>query len=80
MQGSTLYIANLKYTITNQQLKELFSTYGEVKSVKVMEDRGFGFVQMSSPEEAEEAMEALDNNEFEGRPLKISEARPFVKR
>ena len=76
MQGSKLYVGNLKYSIANDQLKELFGSYGEVKSVNIIEGKGFGFVEMSSSEEAEKAKEALNNTDFEGRPLKIDEARP----
>jgi RNA recognition motif-containing protein len=76
MQGSKLYVGNLKYSVVNDQLKELFGSYGEVKSVNIIEGKGFGFVEMSSSEEAEKAKEALNNTDFEGRPLKIDEARP----
>ncbi|MCK4308993.1 MAG: RNA-binding protein [Candidatus Atribacteria bacterium] len=76
MQGSKLYVGNLKYSVTNDELKELFSSYGEVKNVNIIEGKGFGFVEMSSSEEAEKAKEALNNNDYEGRPLKIDEARP----
>jgi RNA recognition motif-containing protein len=76
MEGSKLYVGNLKYSVTNDQLKELFSAHGEVKSVNIIEGKGFGFVEMSSPEEAEKAKDTLNNTDFEGRPLKIDEARP----
>ncbi|MBP8717726.1 MAG: RNA-binding protein [Atribacterota bacterium] len=76
MQGSKLYVGNLSYSVTNQQLEELFANQGTVKSVNIIEGKGFGFVEMSSSEEAQSAMEALNNSEFAGRPLKIDEARP----
>jgi len=76
MEGSKLYVGNLKYAVNNEQLKELFSAYGEVKSVNIIEGKGFGFVEMSSPKEAEKAKDALNNSDFDGRPLKIDEARP----
>ncbi len=76
MQGNKLYVGNLSYSVTNDQLQNLFSQYGEVKSVNIIEGRGFGFVEMSSPEEAEKAREALNEKEFEGRTLRIDEARP----
>jgi len=76
MQGSKLYVGNLSYSTTNEQLKELFSNYGEVKEVNIIEGRGFGFVEMSSPAEAEKAKEALNGSDLEGRTLKIDEARP----
>ena len=76
MEGSKLYVGNLKYAVNNEKLKELFSAYGEVKSVNIIEGKGFGFVEMSSPEEAKKAKDALNNTDFEDRPLKIDEARP----
>ena len=76
MQGSKLYVGNLKYSVTNEQLQELFGQYGEVKNVNVIEFKGFGFVEMSSPSEAEKAKTALDGSEFEGRTLRVDEARP----
>jgi RNA recognition motif-containing protein len=76
MQGSKLYIGNLSYSVTNEQLEELFSNYGEVKEVNIIEGRGFGFVEMSNPSEAEKAQEALDGSDLEGRTLKVDEARP----
>ena len=76
MQGSKLYVGNLKYSVTNDDLKELFASYGEVKSVNIIEGKGFGFVEMSSVEEAEKAKESLNNTDFVGRPLKIDAARP----
>lgn len=76
MQNSKLYVGNLNYSVTNEQLAQLFSEHGEVKEANVIEGKGFGFVEMSSPEDAQKAMEALNGTEFEGRPLKIDEARP----
>ena len=76
MQGSKLYVGNLSYSVTNEQLKELFSNYGEVKEVNVIEGRGFGFVEMSSSSEAEKAKEALNGSDLAGRSLKVDEARP----
>ena len=76
MQGSKLYVGNLNYSVTKQKLEELFGNHGTVKSVNIIEGKGFGFVEMSSSEEAEKAREALNDADFEGRPLKIDEARP----
>jgi len=76
MQGSKLYVGNLSYSVTNEQLEELFSNHGEVKQVNIIEGRGFGFVEMSDPAEAEKAKEALDGSDFDGRTLKVDEARP----
>ncbi|OIP27678.1 MAG: RNA-binding protein [Chloroflexi bacterium CG_4_10_14_0_8_um_filter_46_9] len=76
MEGSKLYVGNLSYSVTDGDLKELFSPHGEVKQVNVIEGRGFGFVEMSSPAEAEKAKEALDGSDFQGRTLKVDIARP----
>ncbi|MCK5767636.1 MAG: RNA-binding protein [Candidatus Atribacteria bacterium] len=76
MTEKKLYVGNLKYSVTNEQLQELFGTYGEVQNVNIIEGKGFGFVEMSSVEEAEKAKDALNNTDFDGRPLKIDEARP----
>ena len=76
MQGSKLYVGNLSYSVTNQQLEELFANHGTVKSVNIIEGKGFGFVEMSSPEEANNAKDALHDTDFNDRPLKIDEARP----
>ena len=76
MEGSKLYVGNLNYSVTNDDLKELFSTHGTVVLVNVIESRGFAFVEMSNSKEAQKAKEALDGSEFKGRSLKIDEARP----
>jgi len=52
MQGSKLYVGNLNYSVTNAELEELFSPYGEVRNVNIIEYKGFGFVEMSGPSEA----------------------------
>jgi len=80
MQGSKLYVGNLGYSATNQELEELFSAHGEVKQINIIEGKGFGFVEMSNPSEAEKAKEALDGSDFKGLTLKIDEARPPRKR
>ena len=80
MQGNKLYVGNLNYDVTSKQLEELFTNHGEVKEVKVIEGKGFGFVEMSNQSEALSAKEALDGSQFEGRTLKVDEARPPKKR
>ena len=80
MQGSKLYVGNLPYTVTSEQLQELFSSYGVVNHVNVIGNKGFGFVEMASAEEAEKAKEALNGTDFKGRTLKVDEARPPRKR
>lgn len=76
MESSKLYVGNLTYSVTEAQLRELFEDFGDVKDVRVIERKGFGFVEMGNVEEAEKAMEALNETEFEGRTLRIDEARP----
>ncbi|MCZ6796234.1 MAG: RNA-binding protein [Planctomycetota bacterium] len=73
-----LYVGNLPFSATEDQIRELFAQYGEVQSVSLIADRdtgrprGFGFVEM---ENAQEAIRALDGQPFEGRDLKVNEAR-----
>ena len=76
MQGNKLYVGNLNYSVTDEQLSGLFSQFGEVKEARVIEGKGFGFVEMSSSEEAERAKEALNEQEFKERKLRVDEARP----
>jgi RNA recognition motif-containing protein len=76
MQGSKLYVGNLGYSITIEQLQDLFSSYGNVQSVNIVEGKGFGFVEMSNQSEAEKAKKALNGTDFKGRSLKINEAIP----
>ena len=76
MQGSKLYVGNLGYSVTNEKLQELFSNHGEVRQVNIIEGKGFGFVEMSNSEEAEKAKEGLNGTDFEGRTLRVDEARP----
>jgi len=80
MNSSKLYVGNLDYSVNNGDLEELFSQYGEVKEVNVIEGKGFGFVEMSSPEEAEEAKEALNGSEYKRRTIRVDEASPPKKR
>jgi RNA recognition motif-containing protein len=79
--SSKLYVGNLSYTTTETAIKELFGQYGEVVSVNLITDRdtgrpkGFGFVEMSSPEEAEAARTAVDGTQLDGRTLKVDIAK-----
>ena len=76
-----MYVGNLPFSSTEDDLRDLFSQYGEVKSANIIYDResgrsrGFGFVEMAE-DSAESAMEALNGNEFGGRTLRVNEARP----
>lgn len=80
--ASKLYVGNLNYRTQEDSLRDLFAQYGEVVSATVVTDRdtgrsrGFGFVEMADEESANAAQNALDGNEFEGRSLKVNEARP----
>jgi RNA recognition motif-containing protein len=76
MQSNKLYVGNFSYSTVDSQLEELFSKHGKVQSAKVIGDKGFGFVEMSDVSEAKKAQESLDGSEFEGRTLRVSEARP----
>jgi RNA recognition motif-containing protein len=76
MEGNKLYVGNLSYSVTDEQLEELFSAHGKVQSANVIGNKGFGFVEMSDNSEAEKAKDALDGTDFEGRTLKVDEARP----
>lgn len=77
-----IYVGNLSYSTTDDTLRTLFEQHGEVSSAKVVENRetgrsrGFGFVEMPNDEEARAAIEAVNDTEFEGRTLKVNEARP----
>ena len=79
--GRRLYVGNLPYSATEEQLTELFSRAGKVDSVRVMRDmatgraRGFAFVEMGSDEDAQKAIGALDGSEMDGRQVKVNEAR-----
>ena len=76
MQGSKLYVGNLNYSTTSADLEKLFGEYGTVKSINIIGDKGFGFIEMSSSAEAEAAQEELNGKDFMGRKLSIDEARP----
>ncbi len=77
-----LYVGNLSYSLTSDQLQELFEQFGTVRSAQVLNDRetgrsrGFGFVEMDNDAEADTAIQSLDGNEHEGRRLTVNEARP----
>ena len=81
MNSNNLYVGGLPYSVSDGQLSELFSAHGTVESARVITDRmtgrsrGFGFVEMSSQEEAEAAIEALNGTQLEGRSLTVNEAK-----
>ena len=80
--STKLYVGNLTFRVTGSDLEQLFSQYGSVASAQVVEDRetgrsrGFGFVEMDSASEAQAAIDALHDQDFEGRRLTVNEARP----
>ena len=77
-----LYVGNLSYQMTDDDLHRAFAAYGEVSSAKIIIDRetgrskGFGFVEMPDDAEAEAAIKALDNADLGGRNIKVNQARP----
>ena len=77
-----LYVGGLPYSVTDGQLTELFESHGTVESAKVVTDRytdrsrGFGFVEMSTQEEAEKAIQALNGTDLEGRSLTVNISKP----
>jgi cold-inducible RNA-binding protein len=84
--ATKLFVGSLSYNVNDDQLKEFFAAAGEVVSANVITDRdsgrskGFGFVEMSSEEEAKKAISELNNKELDGRAVTVSEARPREER
>lgn len=80
--GTKLYVGNLSYSTSSSDLEQLFSQFGKIQSAEVINDRmtgrskGFGFVQMSTDEEAQAAIQALNGKDHGGRALTVNEARP----
>ena len=84
--GRKLYVGNLPDSATEQNLLDKFAAYGTVKSVKLITDhdtgrtRGFGFIEMMSEAEAHAAIESLNGTDYDGRPMKVNEARTLQKK
>ncbi len=84
--ATKLYVGNLSFQTTSDELRDHFAQVGNVESASVVEDRmtgrsrGFGFVEMTTPEEATAAIEQLNGKEFNGRNLTVNEARPRTDR
>ena len=76
MEGNKLFVGNLSFSTDESELRELFAKHGEVKSVKIIPNKGFGFVEMSSNNEAKAAIEALNLASLSGRNISVNEARP----
>lgn len=81
-----IYVSNLSYNIVDDDLRQLFEQYGEVRSAKVILDRetgrsrGFGFVEMDNNAEALSAIDALHQGEFDGKVINVNEAKPKTDR
>ena len=84
--GKRLYVGNLSFNVTSQDLEELFAQFGSVQSAQVVQDRdtgrskGFGFVEMADDNAAQEAIRGLNEKEHDGRNLTVNEARPREER
>ena len=84
--AKNIYVGNLSWGTTEDILRETFAQYGEVLSARIITDRdtgrsrGFGFVEMENEDEANAAIEALNGQEQDGRPLTVNEARPRAPR
>lgn len=78
----TIYVSNLNFTVSDEQLKNVFNPYGDVSSAKVMTDkftnrsRGFGFVDMPDDQQAQKAIDGLNGTNCEGRALVVNMAKP----
>ena len=76
-----IYVGNLHYGVTEDELRELFEEYGEVMSVKIITDKysgrskGYGFVEMSNNDEAKKAIESLNEADVKGRNIRVNQAR-----
>lgn len=81
-----LYVGNLPYSATESALSDKFAAFGTVESCKLITDRdtgrskGFGFVEMNSSAEAQAAIDGLNGADYDGRPMKVNEAKPQEKR
>jgi len=77
-----IYVGNLSYTATDEDIRSAFEAFGQITSARVIMDketgrsRGFGFVEMPNDEEGRKAIEAVNNKEIAGRPVRVNEARP----
>lgn len=81
-----IYVGNLPYGVTEDDLKEAFSEHGEVESVNIITDKfsgqskGFGFIEMPNNSEADKAIKALNESELKGRNIKVNQAKPREQR
>ena len=81
-----IYVGNIPYDATEEDLRELFSEYGEIQSLKIVTDhytdrsKGFAFIEMANEEDAKKIIATLNGNDFRGKALTVAEARPQQKR
>ncbi|MCB1831235.1 MAG: RNA-binding protein [Chromatiaceae bacterium] len=81
-----IYVGNLPYSVTEDELRKAFSAYGEVMSATLISDKisgqskGFGFVEMSNNSEADAAIKGLNESSFKGRNIKVNQAKPRADR
>ena len=81
-----IYVGNLLFNVTEDELKELFAPFGQVTEVRLIMDKfsgkskGFGFIEMPSKEEAEKAINGLNGKDMKGRPMTVNEAKPKTDR
>ena len=81
-----IFVGNLSFNTSEDELRQIFETYGQVERVSILTDRetgrsrGFGFVEMTNPEEGEKAITGLNGSQFGGRTINVNEARPKTDR
>jgi RNA recognition motif-containing protein len=80
MSSNKLYVGNLNYKTTEESLRQAFGQFGEVTSANILPGRGFGFVELATPEAAEEARLKMNGQELDGRKLIVNEAKPRAER
>lgn len=84
--GKRLYVGNLPYSVSEQDLTEKFGAFGTVGSATLITDRdtgrskGFGFIEMATDSEAQSAIEKVNGTDYDGRPVTVNEAKPMKKR
>lgn len=84
--SNKIYVGNLSFNILEESLKEVFTKFGEVASCKLITDKetgrskGFGFIEMATAQEAQDAISSLDGSDLDGRSMKVNEAKPQERR
>jgi RNA recognition motif-containing protein len=73
---SKLFVGNLSYQLTEEEFKNTFQPYGNIKSLRLLTNKGFGFVEYETSEEAQKAIENLNGKELKGRPMRVELAKP----